>query len=381
MKNLSHVESLLQPGIRELRAYDPGHDMVALRERFGTLSLLELGANENPYGPSPSVVPAILSSLESLHRYPDPRGAALKQALAIHHRVDVDQILLGNGSHELLMQFSQAFAGPDTDVVAAQFGFAVYTLACQAVGANLRIAAAYPPGHLMPRGHDLDEIARSVTAATRLVYLANPNNPTGTWFERDLLERFLQGLPSTALVVVDEAYAEYVTTETSLSAVPLLARYPNLIVTGTFSKCYGLAALRVGYALADPAVVSVMERLRESFNVNSLGLAAATVALADQAHVVMVRERNAMQRTRLAEEIRQRGYPVHPSQANFLLVEFGSRAAAIECALCEHGVVLRPVAGYGLPDCLRITVGTSDQNGRLIGLLDDLTERPNLGPV
>ena len=380
MKNFN-VESLLQPGIRGLRAYDPGHDMVSLRKRFGTSALLELGANENPYGPSSSVLPAVLSSLESLHRYPDPRGAALKQALATLHRVDVGQILLGNGSHELLMQFSQAFAGPDTDIVAAKFGFAVYTLACQAVGANLRLANAYPPGHAMPRGHDLDEIARSVTATTRLVYLANPNNPTGTWFERDGLERVLQGLPPTTLVVVDEAYAEYVTTEASLSAVPLLAHYPNLIVTRTFSKCYGIAALRVGYALADRAVVSVMERLRESFNVNSLGLAAATVAVADQAHVASIRERNAVERTILAEELRQRGYPVHPSQTNFLLVEFGSRAAAIEHALCERGVVLRSVAGYDLPECLRITVGTSEQNSRLIGILDDVTERPNLASV
>jgi histidinol-phosphate aminotransferase len=204
------------------------------------------------------------------------------------------------------------------------------------------------------------------------VYLANPNNPTGTWFASAALDRLLHTLPRDILVVVDEAYAEYVTDPELPSAVALLPRHPNLIVTRTFSKAYGLAGLRVGYALAHPELVAVMERLRESFNVNNVGLAAANAALADQRHIASVRERNTVEREALAGSLRERGHFVHPSQTNFLLVEFGTNTAAIEAALVARGAVLRPMVGYGLPDCLRITVGTGDENRRLLWLLDEI---------
>jgi histidinol-phosphate aminotransferase len=365
-------EALAQAGIRRLRAYDPGHDLIALRRQFGTSALLELGANENPYGPSPATRAAVIDAMQAMHRYPDPRGGDLKHALATQHGVDVAQILLGNGSHELLMQFGQAFAGPGIDVVASQYGFAVFALATQAAGAMLRLADAYPRQHPMPRGHDPDALLAAVTPATRLVYLANPNNPTGTWFASTELERMLQALPRDIVVVVDEAYAEYVADPALPSAVALLPRHPNLVVTRTFSKAHALAGLRVGYALAHPELIALMERLRESFNVNSIGLAAATAALADQQHVAVVRERNAIEREALAASLRERGYFSHPSQTNFLLVEFGPRTDAIESALVARGAVLRPMAGYGLPECLRITVGTADDNCRLLQLLDEM---------
>jgi histidinol-phosphate aminotransferase len=365
-------EALAQSGIRGLRAYDPGHDLAALRRKFGESVLIELGSNENPYGPSPRARSAALEALFELHRYPDPLGGDLKRALASHHGLGIAQILLGNGSHELLMQFAQAFTGPGIEVVASRYGFAVYALAAQAAGATLRLADAYSRDHPMPRGHDLEAIAAAVTPATRLVYLANPNNPTGTWFASDVLDRLLRTLRSDILVVIDEAYSEYATDPALPSAVALLARHPNLIVTRTFSKAYGLAGLRVGYALAHPEFVAVMERLRESFNVNGVGLAAAAAALADQQHVASVRERNAAERESLAAVLCERGHFVHPSQTNFLLVEFGERAAAIEHALIVRGVVLRPMAGYGLADCLRITVGTPDENHRLLHALDEI---------
>ena len=368
----SRFDALVQTGIRGLRAYDPGHDLIAMRRRFGEAALLELGGNENPYGLSPLARAAALDSLDALHRYPDPLGGELKRALAAHHGVDIAQLLLGNGSHELLMQFGQAFAGPGIDVVASRYGFAVYALATQAAGATLRLADAYAREHSMPRGHDLDAIAAMVTPATRLVYLANPNNPTGTWFPTAELDWLLHRLPREILVVVDEAYAEYVTDPALPSAIALLPQHPNLIVTRTFSKTYGLAGLRVGYALAHPKLIAVMERLRESFNVNNVGLAAAVAALADQRYVASVRERNVMEREALAESLRERGHFVHPSQTNFLLVEFGANTTAIEAALIARGAVLRPMAGYGLPDCLRITVGTSVDNRRLLELLDGI---------
>lgn len=362
--------ALAQPAVQTLRSYDPGHDLIALRRRFGVEALVELGANENPYGASPAACAAILDVLHGLHRYPDPRGAELKHALAARHGVEPAQLLLGNGSHELLMQLAQAFAGPGREVVVSRYGFAVHVLAAQAVGATLRVAEALPCTHAMPRGHDLAALAAAVTPATRLLYLANPNNPTGTWFTTDALTQLLTCIPRQVLVVVDEAYLEFVTDPALTSAIALLPRHPNLIVTRTFSKGYALAGLRVGYAVAHAALITVLERLRESFNVNTLGLAAATAALHDPQHLARTCASNAAARDVLAAALRDRGLFVYPSQTNFLLVEFGSDSARIEHALLERGVVLRPMAGYGLPECLRISVGTPDENRRLLLALD-----------
>lgn len=364
--------ALASAGVRGLRAYDPGHDLVALRRRAGEVgqTLVELGSNENAYGPGPNAREAVLDSLHELQRYPDPLGGDLKQALSTLHGVGAERILLGNGSHELLMMLAQVFAGPGADVVASQYGFAVYALAAQAAGATLRVAPALPVDATMPRGHDLAALAGLAGEGAAIVYLANPNNPTGTWFPSAELEAFLARVPSGLLVVVDEAYHEYVTDPALPSALGLLDRFPNLVVARTFSKGYGLAGLRVGYLVAHPGLVAVMERVRESFNVNLLGLAAARAALHDQAHLVWVRERNAEERARLLRQLRERGLAVADSQTNFLLVDFGRDAAPIEQALLAHGLVLRPMGGYGLPTCLRVTVGTPDENRRLLIALD-----------
>nr|WP_263858579.1 histidinol-phosphate transaminase [Coralloluteibacterium stylophorae] len=357
-----------------MRAYDPGHDLVALRARFAATELVELGANENAYGPSPAARRAVLDVLNTLHRYPDPTGAALKDALAAHHGVERAAIVLGNGSHELLMLLAQAFAAPGLEVVASRYGFAVYALAAQAAGATLRLAEALPAGHAMPRGHDLDAIAAALTPATRIVYLANPNNPTGTWFPLDALRALLRRVADDVLVVVDEAYAEFVTAAEAGSALTLLADHANLVVTRTFSKAYALAGLRVGYALAHPQLAAVLDRLRESFNVNTPALAAAAAALGDAEHLAWVRERNAEQREALAGALAARGLRVAPSQTNFLLVDFGRDAADLEARLVARGVVVRPVGGYGLPTCLRISIGTRDENRRLLTILDEVLQ-------
>lgn len=361
---------LARPAIRSLRAYDPGHDLVALRERYP--DLLELGSNENSWGCSPRVAPALTAALDGLYRYPDPLGGRLKAALARKHGLETGSILLGNGSHELLMQIAQVFSGPGADVVSSRFGFAVYGLAAQAAGAVLRRAPAFPPDDPMPRGHDLDAIAAAARRDARLVFLANPNNPTGTWFSAVGLERMLASTPSHVLVVVDEAYAEFVDDPTIGSAIDLLADFPNLIVTRTFSKAYALAGLRVGYALAHPSLVDVMERVRESFNVNLLALAAAEAALADGYHLASIRVRNAAERRRVTDALRRQGYPVAPSQANFLLVDFGPRCREIESELLKRSIVLRPMGGYELPSFLRITIGRPDENDRLLAALDAL---------
>jgi histidinol-phosphate aminotransferase len=365
------AERLAMPAVRGLRAYDPGHDLVALRRRFAPDGLVELGSNENPYGPSPHALEAAAAMLGELHRYPDPLGGDLRRALAAKHAVDAAQVILGNGSHELLMQLAQVFAGPGVDVVMSQFGFAVYAIAAQAVGANLRITPALPRDTGMPRGHDLDAIAAAITPATRLVYLANPNNPTGTWFAGDAFAAFLARVSGDTLVVVDEAYAEIADAPDFASALPLLAAHRNLVVTRTFSKAYALAGLRVGYAVAHPDVVAVMERVRESFNVNAVALAAAEAALGDDDWLRDTLAANVAQRDALAGALRERGWPVSPSQTNFLLVEFGGHTAPIEQALLERGIVLRPMAGYGLPQCSRISVGNAAENRALLAALDE----------
>jgi histidinol-phosphate aminotransferase len=359
-------------GVQGLRAYDPGHDLVAFRHKFGD-TLVELGSNENPYGPSPAARMAILDQLQSLHRYPDPLGLDLKRALAAKHRVDVSQILLGNGSHELLMQLAQVFAGEGDEVVFSRYGFAVFALAAQCAGAKGCVVEALPRDDAtMPLGHDLDAIAAAVTPATKLVYVANPNNPTGTWFGRDVMEAFVSRIPDDVIVLFDEAYAEMASAPDYGSALPLLSRHPNLVVTRTFSKAYGLAGLRVGYLMAAPGLVAVMERVRESFNVNGPALAACEAVLDDATHLQWSLDRNAAERAWLTDALQQRNLRVFPSQTNFVLVEFGPNTALIEAALTAQGVVLRPMGGYGLGDCLRITVGSHEENLRWLAALDQV---------
>jgi histidinol-phosphate aminotransferase len=363
-------QALAHSGILRLRAYDPGLDLVALRRRFAEGVLVELGSNENSFGPSPRAREAVLGCLHQLHRYPDPLGGDLKRALSERHGLAPAQLLLGNGSHELLMQLAQVFAGPGREVVASQYGFAVYALAARAAGADLRTAPVHAIGDDQPRGHDLGAIRRQMSWRTRLVYLANPNNPTGTWFTHDELAAFLADVPTGTLVVVDEAYLEYATDPALRSALALLPAHPNLVVTRTFSKAYGLAGLRVGYLAAHPGLVAVMERVRESFNVNLPGLAAAEAALGDEAHLDWVCARTTEERDWLATQLSARGIAVPPSQTNFVLADFGRDAGPVELQLVAGGVVPRPMAGYGLPTCLRITVGTRDENRHLLNVLD-----------
>ncbi|PKM08377.1 MAG: histidinol-phosphate transaminase [Gammaproteobacteria bacterium HGW-Gammaproteobacteria-7] len=365
------VETLAQPAVRRLRAYDPGHDIVALRARHAEHGLLELGGNESHWGPSADVEVALASEVPHLLRYPDPLGLRLKGALAAHHDHPTAGIILGNGSHELLMQLAQVFAGPDAGVLVSRFGFAVYPIAAAAVGAPLAVAPALPVDAPMPLGHDPEAMLAAISPETRLVYFANPNNPTGTWWSGAQLERFILALPRGVVCVVDEAYAEFVTDPDWRSAIALLPRCPRLVVTRTFSKIHGLAGLRVGFALGAPALIALVERLRESFNVNQLGLAAAEAALGDHAHIERVRQNNAQQRHWLSAALRERGLWVGPSQGNFVLVRFGPDCARVDAGLLERGVVVRPMTGYGLPEYLRITIGLRSDSERLLAALDE----------
>lgn len=352
-----------------LRAYDPGHDLPALRRRF-SFAIAELGSNENPLGPSPLAIDAMHSALGESFRYPDPRGAGLRAALSAHLGVDAARIALGNGSHELLMLLAQCFADATHTVVFSQYGFAVFPIATAAVGAQAVRVPALPRDHATaPFGHDLDAIAAAIRGDTRLVYVANPNNPTGTWFTDDELEHLLERVPGNVLVVVDEAYHEYVDAAGLTTALRFADRHPNLIVTRTFSKAYALAGLRVGYLVAHPSVVAVLERLRESFNVNSVALAGAEAALADNQHLARVRAFNASERDWLAAELAARDYACLPSQTNFVLVDLARDAVEFERHLFERGIIVRPMEGYGLAHTVRISVGSRAENGRLLKAL------------
>lgn len=364
--------SRLPPAIAGLSAYDPGLDLVAWRRRFPG-GLAELGSNENAWGPSPAALAAARSALEHAHRYPDPLGGALKQALARRHRLDAGQIALGNGSHELLMLLAQAFVPAGAPVVHSQYGFAVFGLAAAAVGARVVVAPALPADHAMALGHDAEALLRACGHDTRLLFLANPNNPTGTWLEPAQLAALLARVPPATLVVVDEAYQEYQPQCEDGSAVRLLPRHPNLVVTRTFSKAHGLAGLRLGYALAAAPVIAVLERLRQSFNGNAVALAAAEAALADAGHVARVVAATGAERDRVADALGRRGLAVGPSRGNFLLVGFGTaeRAAAVLAHLCAQAVVVRPMAGYGLAGYLRISIGLPHENDRLLAALAD----------
>ena len=360
---------LANAATRALRAYDPGHDLPALRRRFGA-ALAELGSNENPLGPSPRATAAISAALPDVLRYPDPKGGALKAALARHLGVGEERITLGNGSHELLMLIAQCFADAGASVVYSEFGFAVFPIATAASGARpIRVPAFARDHATMPLGHDLEAMTRAIRADTRIVYVANPNNPTGTWFGDAVFDAFVAKIPADVVVVVDEAYHEYGSDPSSTSALRLSSRYPNLIVTRTFSKAYALAGLRAGYMVSDATVAGVLERLRESFNVNGLALTAAEAALADQEHVAKARAWNLSEREWLTQRLQAHGLRVLPSQTNFVLIDFGRDAAPVERALFEKGVIARPMAGYGLPEFLRVSVGTRAENERLLAAL------------
>lgn len=366
-------KALANPAIRSLVAYDPGHDIPSLRQAFASKDgLLELGSNENCYGPSPLIEQGLQAELNDIFRYPDPSGKALKLAIAEKYQVPSECIALGNGSHELLMQFAQVFAGPDDEVLLSRYCFAVYPIAAQAVGAQLNVADAFGLQHNMPLGHDLNALLAGITAKTKLIFFANPNNPTGTWFSFAQLSDFLAAVPSNVLVVVDEAYIEYATNPEIQSAVALINNYPNLIVTRTFSKAYGLAGLRTGFAIADTNIVQLLEPIRESFNVNAIALHAARLALSDETHLAEVCANNAIERDWLCSQLTAMGLQVLPSQTNFLLTYFGEKTPEIEKALFERGVIVRPMAGYGLGHFLRITLSTPADNQRFVSTLQEV---------
>jgi histidinol-phosphate aminotransferase len=355
--------SLALPGVRELRPYVPGKPVEALEREHGVRNAIKLASNENPLGPSERVLDVIRSVLGELGRYPDGNGHGLKSALAQRLGVGEEQITLGNGSNDILELVARTFAGPAHEVVFSQYAFAVYPLVTQAVGAR---AVVVPTRDW---GHDLDAMAQSITDRTRVVFIANPNNPTGTWIAADVLEDFLRRLPARVIVVVDEAYFEYVAEPDYPDSLRWLGGFPNLVVTRTFSKIHGLAALRIGYAVSHPTVADLLNRVRQPFNVNSLALSAAAAALEDEAHVLRSREVNRGGMAQLCAGLDKLGLGYIPSAGNFVAFDVGRPARGVYEALLKQGVIVRPVDNYGMPNHLRVTVGLADENARFLAAL------------
>jgi histidinol-phosphate aminotransferase len=348
--------------VRALAPYQPGKPISELAREMGLdeAGIVKLASNENPRGIGPRTRAAIDAALGDVARYPDGNGFELKQALAKRYGVDMASIVLGNGSNDVLELAALAFLGPGRAAVFSQHCFAVYPLATQARGARAIVvpARAY--------GHDLEAMARAVDDETYMVWAANPNNPTGTFARHEEVEAFLRRIPERVVVVLDEAYNEYLPPNLRGDTVKLLRRHPNLVVTRTFSKAYGLAGLRVGYALAHASVADVMNRVRQPFNVNSIALAAATAALDDMEFVARSYAENLQGMRQLAEGARALGLDYIPSHGNFLSIQVG-RAAEIYKRLLRRGVIVRPIGGgYGLPEHLRVTVGTAQENEKFL---------------
>ncbi|MCA1780021.1 MAG: histidinol-phosphate transaminase, partial [Xanthomonadaceae bacterium] len=352
--------------------YTPGKPVDELEREYGVSNSIKLASNENPLGASPKAIGAIEKNLGEIELYPDANGFYLKSALAAKHNLPVECITLGNGSNEVLVFLAQAFLRPGLAAVFSQYCFAVYPIVTRMVGAEQRIAPALPVDHRMPLGHDLRAMYERIDADVRMVFLANPNNPTGTWLDKSRVLDFLLSLPGHVICVIDEAYIEYARSDELGDASAWIERFPNLVVTRTFSKCYGLAGLRVGYALSNPGLADLLNRVRPPFNVNSLALVAAHAALDDEEFIERSRRANEQGMAQLSRGLSQLGVGAIPSAANFILARFDRPATELNEQLLRRGIIVRPVGNYGLPDDLRITIGTSEQNQRLLTTLAEL---------
>jgi histidinol-phosphate aminotransferase len=362
---------LAAPGIGGLQPYQPGKPESELAREYGVTDIVKLASNENPLGPSPRARDAMSATIAGVHRYPDGNAHELRWALAEYHAVDPAAITFGNGSNDVLDLVARAFLAPGRSAVFSEHAFAVYPIATLSAGAEAIVTRALPADHPdQPYGHDLEAMAAAISGHTRVVFVANPNNPTGTWLRGDQVERFLDRVPAEVVVVLDEAYVEYAQdADGYVDGADWLSRYPNLVLTRTFSKAYGLAGLRVGYALSSLEIADLMNRVRHPFNLNAVAQAAALAALHDQEHVTEAVAMNRRERTRLKSALADRGLRCLPSAANFLCVEVGDRAGAVNEALLRAGIIVRPVAGYRLPRFLRVSIGTEAENDRLLDAL------------
>ena len=355
--------------VRAIAPYIAGRPISEVAREFGLdeTTIVKLASNENPLGMPESAKRAIALAIEELGRYPDSNGFELKAALSERYGVPPDWITLGNGSNDILEMAAHAFVEKGQSIVYSQYSFAVYALATQGLGARAIVVPA------VAYGHDIDAMLAAIDDDTRLVFVANPNNPTGTFIDGPTLEAFIAKVPRHVAVVLDEAYTEYLPADKRYDSIDWVRRYPNLLVSRTFSKAFGLAGLRVGFAIAQPELTDLLNRLRQPFNVNSLAQAAAVAALKDEAFLEESASVNARGYRRLTEAFDKLGLEYVPSDGNFVMVRVGSddgAGARVNLDLLKQGVIVRPVGNYGLPQWLRVTIGLPAENEAFIAALE-----------
>src|SRR6478609_5519847 len=354
--------ALVTPTIEALAPYEGGKPIEELARELGITDAVKLASNENPLGPSPKALEAARRVLSDSHRYPDGAAYNLRAKLGTKHGVGMDEVLLGAGSNELLDLAVRTFCTPEQHIVFAEPSFVVYRIAALSCGVPFS-AVPLTPGLV----HDLPAMAAAVTPQTRLMFVANPNNPTGTYVNRAAVEKLLREVPPDVIIVMDEAYLEYADAPDYPDSLQLRGLRDRLLVLRTFSKIYGLAAFRVGYAVGPRSLIDYMNRVRAPFNVSTLGQAAAAAALDDTDHVQTARALNKKERRRVTEVLASRGLAVAPSQANFVLVDVKRPARPVYDALLKKGVIVRPFAS--LPTSLRVTLGTERENDRFLAAL------------
>jgi histidinol-phosphate aminotransferase len=352
-----------------LDRFEAGKPIAEVQRELGLRDVVKLASNENPLGPSPRAVEAAHAALADVNRYPDPQATELRRALSAHLDVPVEQILAGNGSVEIIDLVARALLGPGDNAVISEHAFVRFR---QIVAAHNHGARLVP---MRDWTHDLAAMARAIDARTRLVFVANPNNPTGTWNRRAELESLVDALPAGCLLVLDEAYFEYAEDPDYPDGIELVRRGAPLVVTRTFSKVYGLGGLRAGYAVAAPEVWGAVAVIREAFGTNSVAQAAATAALGDVEHVRRSLELNREQKPRLAEALRTRGFTVLPSLTNFVTFDTGRPGREVFHQLLAHGVIVRPLDPYRMPSFLRVSVGTPAENDAFFAALDAVFTR------
>ncbi len=363
-------------GVQGLQPYLPGKPIEELERELGVTNTLKLASNENPMGPSPLVLDVLQNPVPQLDLYPDGGGFTLKDKLSSKLGVTQAQITLGNGSNDVLDMIARAFLCEGREAIYSEYAFAVYPISVQAVGATAKVSKALPSDDEgNPYGHDLEAMQAQITDKTRVIFIANPNNPTGTWLKSDELDSFIENVPKEVIVVVDEAYFEYVTEPDYPDTLQWLSKYPNLIVTRTFSKIYALAGLRVGYAICSEEIADCLNRVRQPFNVNTPALLAATAALDDDEHLQSCVEINTKGIKFWRAACQYRGLEYIPTVGNFITIDFEQDAMPIYEALLREAVIVRPIANYGLPNHLRITISTVEENQKCLDALDKVLEQ------
>ncbi len=354
---------IANPGVKHLSPYQAGKPIEELERELGITNIVKLASNENPFGFPESAKRAIEKALAGLTRYPDANGFYLKEAIAKKYELNINQITLGNGSNDLLELVAHTFVSEQDEVIFSQYAFVVYPLVTQAINAQAKVIPA------KNWGNDLAAFLAAITPKTKLIFIANPNNPTGTFLTHNEIADFLAKVPPSVIVVLDEAYTEFTLPNERVNAFELLKKHPNLVVSRSLSKVYGLAGLRIGYAVSNAEIADLFNRVRQPFNCNSLALEAAIAVINDDEFVAKAAENNRQEMARYEAFFQQHNLSYIPSKGNFITLDLAQPAAPIYQALLHEGVIVRPIAGYGMPNHLRISIGLPEENDRFFAAL------------